>query len=295
MGRSDSQHALKDQSRRETNKSYQYLGNPAGLQKENRKRPISTSHMFDKKLAGPRPTGKGEASKAVGGVPPYHRLHKTTKALRRKNHHSPKKEVKRSEKGEHPLYHALVENDNSYRAEVRANVDASIETSHSALTQRLAATLDATKTAVLKHQDLKEELFRPLGTEQLALNTTINGVTHTDKVHLGQRVEAFRTLTANKTKELDVLWREWASVQKQIVALGMEVLGPGAFDIKRDTTTEGDSTTHMPAPFFAPQQASKVEFDRMVHELEGEVRSIGDKTSERLEASEKVSFTCHAL
>ncbi|KAI9712538.1 MAG: hypothetical protein M1812_006847 [Candelaria pacifica] len=291
MGRSDSRHALNDKSRNGTNRSRQYLGKPAEIHGEKSKRTVSTSRIFDKKLTSPRPTRNREIPKASGRVHTHHKVQKTSKALAGKSHHSNKKKVKKGEKYEHPLYHALVENNDEHSAQVRFSVDASLKTSHNALTEHLAANLSATKESVSSQQELKEELYRPLGSEQLALNTTINGVTHTEKVHLGQHAEVFRTFTANKKRELDALWEEWTSVQKQIVALGVEVLGPKAFDLEGHTTAEEVFPTSMIKPLPTPHQASKMEFDRNVHELEEEVRTIGDKTLERLEASEKVMLT----
>ncbi len=154
--------------------------------------------------------------------------------------------------------------------------------------------MNSTREAVPSHQDLKEDLFRPLGSEQLALNTTINGVTHTEKVHLGQRVENFGSLTANKKKELDGLWKEWTAVQKQIVALGLEVLGPESFDTEGYTTAgkaEDVLSAGTSKSLGTIHEASKVEFDRMIRGLEEEVSAIGNRTLERLEASEKVYHT----
>ena len=86
-------------------------------------------------------------------------------------------------------------------------------------TPQITADLDAIKKTV---EDLTAPLARDIHTVRYK---NADGQSERKRIVLGETVLSFEHKVAEKQQELEGLWQEWEKVQRQIVELGIEMLG----------------------------------------------------------------------
>ena len=150
----------------------------------------------------------------------------------------------------------------------------------------MSATSDAMLEAATATKNI---IFKPLSEEQLAVTTTTDGKKVSETVSLGTRMEDFRTLVDTKSKELRALWKEWTAVRQEIIALGIDVLGPEAFEgqaVGDDASLETE--TRSKSEFAREKEKLLGEFETERKRLETEVHDMSLEAIQKMEACEKV-------
>lgn len=129
----------------------------------------------------------------------------------------------------------------------------------------------------------RELLFSPLQIEQVETKFTLEGgTTMTKTFQIGQRVESYKAMLAKKEMEVRQCWVDWEKVQKKIIHLGIEVLGPEAFE-------EGSVHEKEKRGYSRRMELLDIEHETWLEEIEEEIKLIGQEAVEKITAAEKVS------
>ncbi|MCJ1361595.1 hypothetical protein MMC16_000695 [Acarospora aff. strigata] len=242
------------------------------------KKVVSTSAIFKQKKPA-APEGKSKAS--------HTKPSKTAAACSNKNARQTRASD-RKRREEHPLSVAFSDSIEESRGSIQARTFASIDSTQAALLDRLNA-VSATSDAMLEAATAtKNIIFKPLSEEQLAVTTTTDGKKVSETVSLGTRMEDFRTLVDTKSKELRALWKEWTAVRQEIIALGIDVLGPEAFEgqaVGDDASLETE--TRSKSEFAREKEKLLGEFETERKRLETEVHDMSLEAIQKMEACEK--------
>jgi hypothetical protein len=94
-------------------------------------------------------------------------------------------------------------------------------------------------------------------------------------------------MVQKKEAEIKELWREWEKVQKQIVELGIEVLGPEYFE-------EGTVEVEREQKGYR-KEVESLDQDRaqQVEEMEEEIEQITQEAIEKTTVAERVTLSLH--
>lgn len=129
----------------------------------------------------------------------------------------------------------------------------------------------------------RKELLAPL--EQDVVETVFthkDGTTTAEKFQIGERIELFQATIESKEAEIKQLWLEWEKIQKQIVDLGIEVLGPEVF--KEGSVNIGTEKKG----YRKEMELLDKEYETWLEDIQKEIDRIGQEAIDKMTAAEKV-------
>ncbi|KAK5014126.1 hypothetical protein LTR60_003518, partial [Cryomyces antarcticus] len=192
-----------------------------------------------------------------------------------------------------------------YREGVASSGTEAIAIAHSNLQARLAdpASQDSQSlvsatgpgSAALRAAVAKQlrQLSAPLTDELLKIsNTSADGTTTETSCRLGASIATFQARVLKEEKTLKVLKKQWAAVQHEILARGIEVLGPGWFtdtfgaDNTAAITTAAQSCGSV-AESTQSLQALELETRAKTAALKEDIEITGEDMLEKLERGER--------
>jgi hypothetical protein len=97
-------------------------------------------------------------------------------------------------------------------------------------------------------------------------------------------VEEFKVMVAKTEAELKQRWAEWEEVQKEIIQLGVDILGPEAFEQKAETPKSRSASCK------AEIDELDLEHKTFLEKVRREIPSICIQALEKMEAAEKVGI-----
>jgi hypothetical protein len=122
----------------------------------------------------------------------------------------------------------------TWRAEAYSQAQHGIDETCSELLSTLSSTIESEQVLIVDAAVRKAEVFKSLDREQVRLvRTTAKGYEEASVTTLGESMRAFQSLAETERASQEALWEEWDLVQAEVVALGLEILGPedfGSFD-----------------------------------------------------------------
>lgn len=155
---------------------------------------------------------------------------------------------------------------------------ARISESHTKLLSLLANLEERNSAFKASLEEGADLIFSSLDDEKVETSTkTDDGSEIKETVEISKRLAAFKTMVEGKEAEIMECWKEWDDVQKEIVELGVEVLGEDMF--VGEKIGRGGK---------AEVEVMEGEFERVVLALEEEMEGIEEEFVEKMKSSEKV-------
>ena len=162
---------------------------------------------------------------------------------------------------------------------------------------------DLTSTASAAHESRQALIQNAKELLDSKIQDAVYSVTHDDKDNkitenavLSTQIEKFRTATAEGEAALKGLWEKWEGVTREIVGLGVEVLGVKAFE-RLDGDLRGEKGKVVAAAVGRWTEGKALQ-ESVVTETEAKVQMVkgeGEKSIERLRRCDEVRFPLTTL
>lgn len=115
-----------------------------------------------------------------------------------------------------------------------------------------------------------------------------NGAKVREKAVLGERMAEFKADLAARKKELEDLWEEHAAVEREILRLGIEVLGVKAMNLSKEDLESLELGIFLPESGGTEKEANAQEWK----DLEAEVKRAGARAINEMLDCERVCLRC---
>ncbi|MCJ1283899.1 hypothetical protein MMC26_003230 [Xylographa opegraphella] len=129
---------------------------------------------------------------------------------------------KHEKTSEHSLAAKFSENIELSRLQIFENANAALDSTHHILLERLASTSAISANFIEETKTFRDDLTKPLAQETLQFRGSEGEPTGT--ASLGDRMKTFKRRIAKEEKELELLWKDWAEVQRLIMGVSVKTL-----------------------------------------------------------------------
>ena len=178
----------------------------------------------------------------------------------------------------------ILESVNYVGNEILQEYPDALEQTHNNLVETVTSVQDKGRVLNTKIAEITSTMTAALETMQTQTEYKYRGKTYTENLELGKTVEKCNTTLASCKQDFKKNWTVWVRIQKQIIDLGVSVLGREAFE-----GYNGEIKEKMPV--MKDMEMLEAEHQAKMKEFKEEIASLGAEFIEKMIAADTVSFS----